>query len=90
MTRHRVPRTTLIEQADGTFQETQDEGAMVTAYSFGGTPPLGLAEMLEVNRREHELASATFDTYCTLLQEMLYAMHEKDVAQQPSHSISTS
>lgn len=77
VTRYRVPQTTLVEQSDGTFQEIQDRKVIVTAYSFGGTPPLGLAEMLEVNRREHELASATFEAYCTLLQEMLDAMESR-------------
>lgn len=74
VTRGRVPKTSLVKQADGTFQEIQDEKVKVTTYSFGGMPPLGLAKMLEVNQREHELASATFEAYSTLLQEMLDSM----------------
>jgi hypothetical protein len=74
VTRSRVPRITMTENEDGTYSAIEDPISLVTSYGLGGTPPLDLAEMLEVNQREQELATSTFDAYCVLLQEMLDAM----------------
>ncbi|MDB5909643.1 MAG: hypothetical protein JWP34_3757 [Massilia sp.] len=71
VTRSIVSATNLVRQGDGTYSAVDDPTKKCVAYGFGGTPPLDLREVLNANTGEYRLAAQAFNSYQTLLIELM-------------------
>lgn len=74
VTRSIVPATHMVQHADGYYREEEIAGKKAVSYGFGGTRPLTLAEIIEVNSREYDFAVAALHAYSDLLHEVLAQM----------------
>lgn len=68
VTRTVVQRTRLEPREDGYVNDVPVPGEVSIGYSFGGTDPLDLNQVREVNVQQFEVAVACFDHYVTLLK----------------------
>ena len=74
MTRSVVPWSEMVNQGDGTYQLVEHPTRKVVSYGFGGMQPLGLSDMLEINKTQVTLAFAAFHAYQALVEEMIVAL----------------
>jgi hypothetical protein len=68
------PWSETVKQPDGSYKMVQVPGRRAVTYGFGGTPPLGLADMRIANGAEFQSARATLLAYEDLVREILAAM----------------
>lgn len=66
------------ERRDGRFEPVEHTTRRAVSYSFGGTPPLTLAEMFKANLEEFELAIAALTTHQGLIEEILPKLKNED------------
>ena len=77
VSRERRPWTKMVQQADGTYAENDVPGKTCVAYGFSCLQPLSLNQIVEANLRQFELAWTAFDTYSSLLLEIMEVMRDK-------------
>lgn len=68
VTRAVVQATRMEPKGDGYFHAVAVPGQISISYGFGGTDPLDLNQVREVNVQQFEVAVACFDHYVTLLK----------------------
>lgn len=71
VTRSIVPASNLVLQGSGTYSAVDDPSKKHVVYSFGGTPPLDLREVLAANTVEYMRAAQAFSSYEALLIELM-------------------
>lgn len=69
-----VARAIRVQQGDGTFNFVADPVLKDVCYGFGGTPPLSLRSALSANKGEYNLAAQAFDSYQSLLTELMKSL----------------
>lgn len=71
VTRRRESFPEVVKQEDGTTRLIENPEKTCIAYGFGGTRPLMLAEIIEINSQEYDFAVAALAAYSDLLRETL-------------------
>ncbi len=68
VTRNVAQATHMKKQPDGTYQAEPIPGKLSVSYGFGGTQPIDLKDVRELNLKQYQLARACYKQYFELLQ----------------------
>ena len=74
VTRSIEPRTELIEQPDGSYQEVPHPTKKTVCYGIGGTTPLSFHAAYNACAKEYSNALVTFHSYQDLVREIVKAL----------------
>lgn len=76
VTRDIIPKTRLVQSADGTYHDEEIEGEKFISYGLGGTRPLTLKEVIEFSLSEYQHAVTILEVYSDLLREAFKKMEK--------------
>lgn len=65
-----VQATEMVEQLDGTYSEEFISDKVAVRYSFGGTLPLQLDEMFELNLSQYKIARICYNEYFKIIKNI--------------------